>query len=163
MKTNHLLLLLILIVLPIEPVSAWWWTSNKSAIEACCQKASEAEQKVDREKKSSKESMKALVNLFRTIDLQSCPADFQAAFLDYIHAYDATIPYYSKYEGFTGALVGAVELLTTMHDKSSEEGSKLIKEILDKRAVVENIANKYGAKIRPLPPDDITQKAYLSQ
>lgn len=99
------------------------------------------------------EALRAYVQALRQIDLRSCPADFQEAFLKHRYAWDEIIPYLEKYSGFAGDVLGLFEFgVAVIMDRSlTTEGDKefvrIRKAIASAYFDVEKVGLKYEVQV----------------
>jgi hypothetical protein len=129
----------------------------RDAIESVLAKAKIVCEKVDKSNASAKNEAQTFANLLREIDTSACPADFREAFLDFIQANEAFVPYHAKYEGITGWVISVTEFVLTFEDKSGNAGQKLIDAVYAAEAKLQKVSLRYGVQMQPLitnePPE----------
>jgi hypothetical protein len=95
---------------------------------------------------------RAYTQTLRGIDLRSCPADFQEAFLKHRYAWGELVPYLEKYSGFTGDLIVLFELgsaivtRTSLTTEGDREFDRIRRGITQTYYEVEKVALRYGVQ-----------------
>ncbi len=116
---------------------------DKSAAERCTEAA----------KLDQLAAMREYAQTIRRIDLLSCPADFQEAFLKHKYAWQEVVPFLEKNDGFASALIDLFEVgaaiyrdqsLTTEGDR---EFNGIRKSINATFYEIERTALRYGVQI----------------
>jgi hypothetical protein len=102
--------------------------------------------------KSRVDALQEMVNEMRVVDTSSCPSTFREAYVVYIQALEARVPYYSKYSGIMGAIEGTWEMMRTMHDVSAERGDELTRELYAAKGNLEKICAQYEIQMPPILP-----------